>query len=316
MGVLQTLLLGILASAVVAVFFEFRKRRSDRYRISVFYKSSQLYVQKNAGDVGIKVNYLGKNIKTALVVLHVGLENKGRKDIMFSSHFTTKIRIHCEGYRLISVKTSDSKCRPEIELSSDDDALLSWDILKKNEKIDLELVAELKEDTNGVIDSLLCYNNLSFDFRSDCLDSIVLEEAYSEEENRERHNEIKLIYRSILLLSLTLLMMELDMVTATRFNINLNNGQPLQETNIMYNSVFDKYIVSSKSDGTMIVSSEELCGTKAIILNDKQSKYYHFSFVFQLLCLLLLFISLLMVCITVIKTIHRRRNRKALRDPM
>ena len=92
MGVLQTLLLGILASAVVAVFFEFRKRRSDRYRISVFYKSSQLYVQKNAGDVGIKVNYLGKNIKTALVVLHVGLENKGRKDIMFSSHFTTKIR--------------------------------------------------------------------------------------------------------------------------------------------------------------------------------------------------------------------------------
>ena len=104
------------------------------------------------------------------------------------------------------------------------------------------------------------------------------------------------------------------MVTATRFNIKLNNGQPCQETNIMYNSVFDKYIVSSKTDGIMIISSEELCGTEAIILNDKLSTYYHFSFVFQLLCLLLLFIFLLMVCITVIKTIHRRRNRKALHD--
>lgn len=312
MGVLQTLLLGILASAIVAVFFEYRKRRLDRYRISVFYKSSQLYVQKNAGDVGIKVNYLDKNIKTALIVLHVGLENKGRKDIMFSSHFTTKIRIHCEGYRLISVKTSDSKCRPEIELSSDDDALLSWDILKKREKIDLELVAELKEDTNVVIDSLLCYNNLSFDFRSDCLDSIVPEKAYSVEENRERHNEIKLIYRSILLLTLALFMMELDMATATRFNLNLDNGQPFQETNIMYSSIFDKYIVSSQTDGTMIISSEEMKGLVSLIPVDKQSSYYYFSFVYQLMCLLMLFISLLMVCITVIKTMHRRRSRTAL----
>lgn len=282
-GLMQSLIIGIAASAIVAIVIELIRRRQKRFHVLFYHRFSQLYIPRNAGDVGIKVNYKTKDIKTALVVMHVCLENDGREDIMFSTHFSTKVRIHCQGYSFVAVNSEKNDCLPVFEQTEDGDLLLSWDILKKGEKIKFELVAESKDDLNGTLDDVACYNSLSFSFRSDCLDKIVPEKAFTYEDARERnHKRLRIGYK-VLIISFALSMIMYDMFVLTRYNLTLDNGQTLEESAIMFNPVIDRYIISSRNDGTVFIPSAEMKGALTVAPIDKHSYLYVYSIVSQLL---------------------------------
>ena len=172
---------------------------------------------------------------------------------------------------------------PVFEQTEDGDLLLSWDILKKGEKIKFELVAESKDDLNGTLDDVGCYNSLSFSFRSDCLDKIVPEKAFTYEDARERnHKRLRIGYK-VLIISFALSMIMYDMFVLTRYNLTLDNGQTLEESAIMFNPVIDRYIISSRNDGTVFIPSAEMKGALTVAPIDKHSYLYVYSIVSQLL---------------------------------
>lgn len=128
--ILETLLLGILASLIVAVGVEIWKSRRKKYHISMKLDSSEIYSPRNKSEVSIKVDYKGKPIDKALVILHLSVINDGQNDIMFKSHFSEAIRISSKGYKFLSISTENDKVKPICELC-EDGAQLSWEILKK-----------------------------------------------------------------------------------------------------------------------------------------------------------------------------------------
>lgn len=121
--ILETLILGIVASSIVAIAVELWKKRSKRYHISVTLDSCEVYVSQEKSDVMIKVDYKGRAVENALVVMYVCFTNEGENDISFKSHFSDAIAVKCEGYDFLSFTAEESLVDPKCFLNEDGSAL-------------------------------------------------------------------------------------------------------------------------------------------------------------------------------------------------
>lgn len=305
------LFVGILASLIVAILFEFRKYRKERFHIAARLYSSQTYCPFTDGDVGVQVSFKNRAIKSSIFVLKIVLENDGQKDIMFSSHFSEDIKIRPgNGEKIISIKTRDSRSLPSTVLSSDGLALLSWGILKVGEKIKLDIIMRCPEDETKDYDAVKSFNRLSFDIRSDCMDYIIPEREESDEEKRRTRMRSQVRFTGIVLSLLLVMAVFFSMLFSARYDLILNN-EVIQDASIMYSSPLDKYIISP-NEGAISYYSPQDMREGYLELSRPSQQMRWFNVVIEIAYVLFaLFFLILSIIQSVAEHLRRLKRRKA-----
>ena len=304
--VLGSLTLGIFTSLFVAIIVEIWKRRRERYHLSVTLNSSEVYVPQNSSGVVLSVEYGSNRVDTALVILSISIKNDGKNDIMFRSRFSDDVRISCEGFRFISAIADESAVNPNCVSNDDGDILLSWDILKKNEKIDLNLIAQSDDSRTSSFDGVNCFNHLSFDFRSDCIDSIVPSKELTNREISFRQLCGKTIERCILSSVMMILLFLLETSMSSRFDISYS-GNVYKNATIHYSPLFNKYYVFGGNLKTKIISIDDVQTDISLTLSNSIRDDMWIGALMELVCLLsIIFTIVSLVMISVLWHRYRR----------
>ena len=292
---IQTLIIGIIGSLIAAAAFELWRNRRKKYHISLSLDSSEVYSSQKQSDVSIRVAYKGKTVKNSLVVLYLSLTNDGDNDIMFNSHFSDIIRITCKGYRFLSISSEDERIKPKCELTDGGEALLSWDILKRGEQVQICLTAQSNEPKNG-LDSSECFNGLQFDFRSDCIDSIKPLRKLSKPIRYYRRvlNELFFFFAYFALISL--LFFYLDISFSSRYNIKYKETT-YENATLLHVPLLRKYIINSDNAKPCIFSKgdidkvTEVIPVKEFTVANKVSVVTEVLIVLTLLCIIIFMVS-------------------------
>lgn len=292
--ILETLLLGIVASSIVAIAVELWKKRRKRYHISVTLDSCEVYVSQEKSDVMIKVDYKGRAVENALVVMYVCFTNDGQNDIRFKSHFSDAIAVKCEGYDFLSFTAGESLVDPKCFLNEDGSALLSWDIFKAGETIRLCIAAHSNTSVKEGLDGVECFNKLSFDFRSDCIDNLVPSKEMTQREIRRKRIFNVNLTKNILFIIVSLWMLLYDMSFSSRYDI-VYDGQTYGNATLFYSPLFRKYILSSDTARTKILSLAETEGITAMFPTDYVNAASRVSAILEVMILMMIFVSIISI---------------------
>jgi hypothetical protein len=303
--ILETLTLGIIASLIVALAVEIWKQRRLKHHISVTLDSSDVYSSQTGKDVNIRVDYKGEPVENALVILYLSITNDGQEDIMFKSHFSDAIKITSKGYKFLSITSEDDKIKPECHLT-DEGASLSWEILKKGESIKLCIAAQSEQPASSFIDKVDSYNNLSFDFRSDCIDSITPLHELTRRDSLKKKIMNGIVMKYAYMIFLCLLFLVFDMSFSSRFDITYK-GESYKNSSLLYSPLFKKYVLSSDSMKTKVLSKEDIQEVSSIVPADAVNVANNISWALEIVILLFVVFSLASI---VINRVNYSRYKK------
>ena len=262
--ILESLVIGILGSSIVALGVELWKKKEKRYHVSLSLDSSDVYAPHNKSDVSIKVNYKGMFVDNAIVIMHISITNYGQNDIMFTSHFSEAIKIQSKGYRFLSISAVDNKTKPICEIMEDGTATLLWDILKRGESLKISITALSEQPISIVVDRVDCYNNLSFDFRSDCIDTIAPYQEMTQQDERLWLSLNSSIVKYAYMIFISFLFLYFDMSFSSRYDLSYE-GQSLKNATLLYTPLLKKYVLLSDSSATRIISKDDVLNINSMI---------------------------------------------------
>lgn len=310
--ILETLILGIVASSIVAIAVELWKKRRKRYHISVTLDSCEVYVSQEKSDVMIKVDYKGRAVENALVVMYVCFTNEGENDISFKSHFSDAIAVKCEGYDFLSFTAEESRVDPKCFLNEDGSALLSWDILKVGETIRLCIAAHSNTSVKEGLDGVECFNKLFFDFRSDCIDNLVPSKEMTQREIRRKRIFNVTLTKNILFIIVSLCMLFYDMSFSSRYDI-VYDGQTYGNATLFYSPLFRKYILSSDTARTKVLSLVETEGITAMFPTDYVNAASRMSAILEVMILMIIIVSIISIVTNRLTFSLSSRKRRSLK---
>lgn len=304
-NLILTILVGLLTSGIVAWVDSIFSKRKSRFHLQTIRKSSNIYHVRNVGDIAIQVQYKGHEVKSSLLVLRLVLENDGKQDIRFDSHFSQGVTIKSDSFSFVGAEAKESLATPLFTCGSDGSATLKWDILKTGETIDFELIAEPKEMAEGVLDEDRLFRELKFDFRSDCIDSINAAEE-------KAPFPIRLLSRRGLLITCSVILMGFLYVCYLGASLHFSATESKNGTepiSIGYSVLFDRYVVLG-NNGIEIISPEEM--TQNLVLSTTgQGRVNHvLSKVLEVL-MLISFTQLLVLAILYFILQRKRRRLNA-----
>lgn len=297
--ILETLVLGVIASLIVALAVELWKKRRKMYHVTMSLDSSEVYSPQNKSDVCIQVDYKGKAIDNSLVIMHVSIMNDGMSDIMFKSHFADVIKISCKGYQLISVTARDDKMKPQCALM-DDGATLSWEILKSGESIKLSIAAQSDSSESMFNDPVECFNSLTFEFRSDCIDTIELSQELTRADEYRRLVFNGAVMKFILMASICLLFYFNNMSLSSRYDISYD-GLSYRNATLLYSPLFKKYLLSSDSAAARVLSRDDIKSIEHMIPADTKNTENRIGAIFEIVVLLTIVLSVASIILSRIR---------------
>lgn len=288
--IFETLILGIAASLIATIAFELWKRRRKRFHISIALDSCEVYASQEKSDVRIQVDYKGKAVENALVIMYVSIINDGQEDLMFKSHFSDSILISCEDFEFLSISAEDNRVAPDCILNEDGTASLSWDILKSGELIQLCIAAHSKNPIRDGLDGVDCYNKLSFDFRSDCIDTMAVSKEMTQQEASRKNYFNRHLYVYTIFIAASLGMLLYDMSFSSRYDI-FYDGQPYENATLLYSPLFKKYILSSDTAKTKILSLDNIAEIKSITPTEYKNAANWISALLEAMILIMVILS-------------------------
>ena len=118
------------------------------YNISRQTINRNIYDNRNEGDFSISVSYKGKEFKDSLTLLRIRLLNDGENDINYIRQCAKPISVEIdESVKVIDVYLEPSNAEMELTImnAGNNKYDLSWSLLKKDEYIDLVIVAKGKD---------------------------------------------------------------------------------------------------------------------------------------------------------------------------
>lgn len=306
--IVETLVLGIIASFIVALAVELWKKRRKMFHVTMSLDSSEVYSPQNKSDVSIQVGYKGKAIDHSLVILHVRITNDGVSDIMFKSHFADDIKISCKGYRLISVVAHDEKVKPQCALM-DDGATLSWEILKSGESIKLSIAAQSDTLESKFNDPVVCFNSLTFGFRSDCIDTIDLSQELTQADEYRKLVFNGSVMKFILMASISMLFYFNNMNLSSRYDISYD-GLSYRNATLLYSPLFKKYLLSSDSAAAKVLSKEDIKRIEYMIPADTKNTANRIGAIFEIIVILTIVLSVVSIILSRIRYSKSKLGRQ------
>ena len=268
--ILETISLGIVASLIVAIVVELWKKRLKPFHISVTLDSCEVYSSRDKQDVRIRVDYKDKAIENTLAIMYVSIVNDGQNDIMFRSHFLDAISVKCEGFDILSIAAEDSRVAPKCLLSDEGTARLSWDIFKRREKMRLCIAAHSKVPITKGMDGVECFNKLSFDFRSDCIDTMEPIKELTQQEAQQKEHHRYLLNLSILNIVACLFVFLSEATISSRYDYYYD-GQSYQNAILLYSPLARRYILSSDKTKTQLLSISDLKKIDSIVPSETKN---------------------------------------------
>ncbi len=151
-------LLGFLISAVISIIlgliykgiksFVMVKRKA--YNISRQLISHMVYDNRRDGDFSITVAYKGNVYNDSLTMTRIRLSNDGENDILFNRQCAKPILIEIINADIIEVYVECVSDQIDATVSKirDNNYNLSWNLLKRDEYVDLVVVAKGKDFNN------------------------------------------------------------------------------------------------------------------------------------------------------------------------
>ncbi len=167
-------LIGAIVTIVVSTILSWLKPKKKRYHISVVLGNENVYSGVKAEDIEIDVKYKGVVYDGSLTVLTIELVNDGRETISYDNHFERPIRIRSDSFRILEAcSLSNQAIKAVVETNDDGIVCVSWNLLRRKEKIVIRLVAqEIDEKNKNKYKVRSLYDSLKFSVRSDCVDYI------------------------------------------------------------------------------------------------------------------------------------------------
>lgn len=246
-SILLYILIPLIVSVIAAAIFELWKNRRRDFSISYKVASRRRYKATENGDVKIALSYKGQVIDSTLTVFSFQLLNSGRKDIFFDRHFTSPVCVSYPGWRFINVSIldSESKANPAVSLNDDGTANASWDILKKGEKFNVEIVALEDKDKDDAEE-----DGLSFDFRADCID------RFDDGSRRSRRAD------KVIVGAMCVVMVGVTAIMPMREKVKMNilyNDVFYQDADVTYNRFADSYSINADEGCLKLSPSQFRC---------------------------------------------------------
>ncbi|MGG6232333.1 hypothetical protein [Tenacibaculum sp. SDUM215027] len=158
--------------------------KKSKRNVSLEFRNTECYslFRDDVNRLNIELIYNKTTVNNTLILLKAKLINNGQIDIDKNRIYNPLKIKTTEIYKWLeaTVTSSPTGASTNIELISDQEIQLNWDLLKHNEYIEIEALVEIigeleKEGEKGTE----FYNNLNFDYRITDLNSIQKEKQIS-----------------------------------------------------------------------------------------------------------------------------------------
>lgn len=211
-----------------------------KYVLSYTESVNRLYLPQKDGDVKIIVQYQGQDTKLPLAMTKLVIKNSGKRDIVFNQRFTHPIEIKSSGIEVIDFNTL--RCDPSIapNVTMENNSInLSWDILKKNEKIIIDIIGRLTDMDKIEYADSKCFD---FQFRAADINKI---------KHRPREmGPLKLVTFSgivFFFLTFVLLFPVGSLREESLVGDIVYNGEEIHNATVLYNMFTDRFFISTTS---------------------------------------------------------------------
>lgn len=197
-------------------------------------------------------------------------------------------------------------------LNEDGSALLSWDIFKVGETIRLCIAAHSNTSVKEGLDGVECFNKLFFDFRSDCIDNLVPSKEMTQREIRRKRIFNVTLTKNILFIIVSLCMLFYDMSFSSRYDI-VYDGQTYGNATLFYSPLFRKYILSSDTARTKVLSLVETEGITAMFPTDYVNAASRMSAILEVMILMIIIVSIISIVTNLLAFSLSSRKRRSLK---
>lgn len=271
----------------------------------------------------IDITYSDKKIKNPLILFKGVIENSGTTDIDKTSIYKPIIITTNKYFEWLEINliNTGSETNSTIEILNKNDIRITWDLLKKGEKIEFQALieAEIKNEKLLGNDNLVSnfYNSLKFESRITNLEKIDCNDKYSNEITSDLNTNFLIIVSIITLVSSFALGnfsdITKDLITSKDYvNINFEIQQKTSDTIMLAQiySIKENEIILKDEQGNKTYVPEKLFNNFYQIKDIKSTKKSLTAKLIQGFFFLALISSLLSITTIIIKKIGSRKKIK------
>jgi hypothetical protein len=167
--------------------------KKSRKTVNLEFENKECYslFRDDVNRLNIELTYNKKPITNTLILLKARLKNNGQVDIDKNRIYNPLKVISNSDFKWLeaTITSKPDGASASIEIIDSYNIQINWDLLKKDEFIDIEALSETTENKElGEEKSVVFYNNLKFDYRITDLSSIRKEKQVTS--STRRHNYI------------------------------------------------------------------------------------------------------------------------------
>lgn len=182
-------IIGITITIAFGIYAIWTYKKSKR-NISLEFQNKECYslFRNDVNRLNIELSYNKKPLSNTLILLKAKLINNGKIDIDKNRIYSPLKIISTQEYKWLesTITSQPNGASTSIQLKSDNKIQIDWDLLKKEEFVEIEALAEIVDGDNPDGEKAIdFYNGLTFDFRITDLNSIQKEKQVSAMEKRK-----------------------------------------------------------------------------------------------------------------------------------
>lgn len=186
------IILGVIGIVITCAFglYSIWIYKKSKNTVSLQFRNRECYslFSEDVNRLNIEISYNKKPLSNTLILLKARLINNGKVDIDKNRIFNPlKIKSNSDFKWLEATITSHSiGATTDIQISNKNEIQIEWDLLKKDEYIEIEALAEnIGSDNSESEKAIEFYNGLVFDYRITDLNSIQNEKQLPTNEKRK-----------------------------------------------------------------------------------------------------------------------------------
>ncbi|MDN5200166.1 hypothetical protein QQ008_02310 [Fulvivirgaceae bacterium BMA10] len=272
-GTLLTII-GTASSIAFGIYAVFVHKNSKK-KVSLYFQRNSCFClfSNEVKRLNIDFNYNKKPLSNSLILLNAEIVNNGQFDIDKNRIYQPLSINSNKNYKWLetTIIRSPNGASTKIEIEDDNNVLVRWDLLKRNESIEIESLAEVIESDKGYSErekAIDFFHGLSFDFRITDLNTIKKDNIYQESIKRtnRRRNMYWVIASIFLITGITLILIP-QMSTifkVPKFVYNIDSENKKKFVEIIPTLSKDSLVIKNEIDSEIRLSTKEFNNSHGI----------------------------------------------------